>query len=263
MPAPLRFVFVGDLHTGSVTALAPKTKTDRSEQVWLAEKWQEFTKSVLSVKGPYVLMLGGDLVEGHHHGSKAFWGNAKEQRDGSIELLQPLANKAGRVMAVLGTEAHAGDYGENDAQVAQELGAKVIRQHVPLYLKEYGQFLSWSHHGMTAAQDASLADNGLLAAIKRVDELYKARLLDWAVRRNDDAPRRYTCIISHHAHRSPEPVKRRGMWAGLCGCWQEQTAHGYKIAPRAGVDIGALIWTPEIDRLERVVYAQKEVATVY
>lgn len=242
--------FVGDTHTGSTTALAPESRCDNAAQVWLLERWREnLNKLKTAAKGKDLLLfLGGDLVEGRHHGSLQVWGNHKEQRDAAVELLMPLVNLAAEVYAVPGTEAHAGDDGEDDRTVAQELGAKTVAQHQIIDVDGY--LLSWAHHGITVGKADWNEDNGMISAARILDDYYARR----------PALRRPSVVISHHAHRMPRPVTLRDMTVGVCGCWQLPTPHGYKIAPRSPVTIGTLLWTVG-DKLERWPYEQEQTIT--
>jgi len=245
MADPIRFVAIGDLHTGSTTGLAPKSQVRTSQQEWLLEKYNQSVRDILK-GGKFVLGVGGDLVDGHHHGTLQTWGTHKEQRDAAIELLAPLANKAVDIFGLRGTEAHTGDSGENDQQVAQELGARKIDHHFTLRIG--GRVLSWAHHGITVGRMGWLNDSGIISAIRQIDDAH----LRGRIKTRPD------CLISHHAHRSPQPVNIRGIAAGVCGCWQLPTAHGFKISPRDSVDIGYLVWHPFNNHLERVIYAQPE-----
>ncbi len=250
MAQPIRFVAIGDTHTGSTTGLAPKTRVTNAGQAWLLETYNGAVKEIIK-GGPFILGLGADLVDGHHHNSRQVWGNWKEQRDASIELLQPLANKAIAIYGLLGTEAHSGDAGEHDHQVAQELGAKHIGQHLTLRIA--GRILSWAHHGLSVSRMGWLNDSGLISAIRQIDDAH----LRGRIKHRPD------CLISHHAHRSPKPATLRGITAGVCGCWQLPTPHGFKISPRDSVDIGYLVWYPDTNLLEPVIYAQEQILTEF
>jgi len=245
MADPIRFVAIGDLHTGSTTGLAPKSQVRTSQQEWLLEKYNQSVRDILK-GGKFVLGLGADLVDGHHHNSRQVWGNSKEQRDAAIELLQPLANKALWIYGLLGTEAHGGDNGENDNQIAQELGAKPKDIDHHHWIDIDGKILSISHHGMTVPKSGWLDDSGIISAIRQSEYDYIS----------GRSPYRPDCLISHHCHRSPHPVFVRGIVGGVAGCWQLPTAHGAKISPRRSVDIGFLVWHPAENRLERVIHAQ-------
>lgn len=245
MSKPPRLVALGDLHSGSTTGLAPKARVSNKRQEWVLQKYNEAVKYVLG-GGPYVLSLGADLIEGHHHGTLQVWGNYKEQRDAAIELLQPLANRAVEIYGLLGTEAHAGDNAEHDNQVSQELGARAIDHHH--WLRLGGKIASIAHHGISVPKSGWLDDSGAIAAIRQTEYDY----LNGNIKYKPD------CLISHDAHRSPKPVTIRGITAGVAGCWQLPTAYGSKISPRRSVDIGFLIWHPLENRLERIVYDQPQ-----
>lgn len=251
MGKPTLVIFTGDHHVGSDDAIAPESLTRTKVSRGLLEKW---TKQFLphlkrqAHNHRFVLALGGDHVEGRHHGIERVWGDAKEQRDAAIALLLPLANMADEIMAVPGTEAHVGSGGENDRQIAQELGARIISQRV--LLRVSNRLLDWTHHGIAVSPNGWMADNGIATAIRRVE--------DAALRNYQPMP---DCIISHHAHRSPAPLFMRGMWGAVCGAWQASTPHGHKIAARSCVDIGVLAWWPEPNRLERWLYNDEASAT--
>jgi hypothetical protein len=243
-PATL-VLFLGDLHVGSTSGLAPAAEVRGDGQRWLLATWQAFTaRALAAAKGRALcLMLGGDLIDGLHHNSRETWGSRKDQRDAAVALLLPLANRASAIYALTGTEAHAGDKGEDDAQVGQELGAKTAA-HV-WRLTVGGRRLFWSHHGTSVPRDVSNEDNGLWADARRHYELSL---------RGGEKP---DLIVHHHNHFSPDPVTRHGITAAVCPCWQLSTMYGARIGPERTPHIGALVWEPETNRLERWLYAQE------
>jgi len=251
---------IGDLHDGSTTGLSTRRNCRTVASEWLIDTFEIMIAQVLkrAANRPFFVLGGGDVIEGHHHNSKMVWGTKKEQRDDAIELLQPLAVKATKLYGVLGTEAHAGDNAEDDKQVMQELGATMIDHHQRIRFGK--KYLSWAHHGMTAGNDPDTSDGGMLLAIKKYYALYKALTVEWAENGAiGNRPTPASLLISHHTHRSPHPVMRHGIYAALCGCWQLQTPHGAKIAPRLPVDIGVLIWEPERSAMpERLLFRPPE-----
>lgn len=250
MSKPTLVLFTGDHHVGSDDAIAPVSLTRTNVSRRLLDKWSgDFLPHLKRQAKNHrlLLALGGDHVEGHHHNSFRVWGDAKEQRDAAIALLLPLANMADDIIAVCGTEAHVGSGGEDDRQVAQELGARIVSQRV--LLRVGGRLLDWAHHGIAVSQNGWMADSGIATAIRRAD--------DAALRNHQPAP---DLILSHHAHRSPAPVFMRGMWGAVCGAWQASTPYGSKIAPRSCVDIGVIAWWPELNILERWLYNDETTA---
>lgn len=247
---PSLLLFVGDMHVGSKSGLAPELECRGDGQRWLLERWGEFTERALAAAKTHTLclMLGGDLIDGIHHGRTASWGTIKEQRDAAIALLLPLANRAAAIYGILGTEAHAGETGQDDQQVCQELGAKTAN-HV-WRLTVGGRRLFWSHHGTGVPRDVTNEDSNMLADARRHYEL---------ALRGAEKP---DCIIHHHNHFSPDPVTRHGITVAVTPCWQLQNAYGAKIGPERTPSIGALVWEPAINRLERWLYAQPQTYTV-
>jgi len=240
-------LFIGDTHVGSKWAVCPNGQS--TEGIALFKKWGEMLNRVKQViksdNSKLILALGGDLVEGHHHGTMGVWGNYKQQRDAAVELLLPLATIADDIIALPGTEAHAGDDGENDRQVAQELGARIISPRHRLLID--GKRLDWTHHGIAVSQNGWMDDGGMIQAIRRVENA--------SFYQHTPPP---DLIVSHHAHRSPPPVYVRGVGAAVCGCWQLSTPHGSKIAARSNTDIGVLYWRTDETLPERWLYNDEE-----
>ena len=239
-------LFVGDTHCGGITALAPAARCDTEDQVWLLAQWQAMVARALAeAKGrPFNLMLGGDLIDGIHHGGRGSWGTRKQQRDAAIELLLPLANKASAIYGILGTDTHAGDESEDDKEVAQQLGAKTAR-HV-WKLDVGGRRLFWTHHLTTVARDPTIEDNGMLATARRHYE--------WSLRGGVKPD----LLIGHHNHFSPDPVTRHGITVAVCPCWQMQNGYGAKIGPERTPAIGVLAWQPQAHRLEQWLYHKQD-----
>lgn len=237
-PPPL-ILFVGDLHTGGTTAVAPKAECRTAEMERLLRLWTAFVdRAKAAAKGTaFVLALGGDLIDQpRHHNNFQTWGTTREQRNAAIALLQPLANIASAVVAVKGTEVHAGADGEDDQIVAEALGAKAVPYVWRMTVG--GQRLLWSHHGLSVARDPWNAANGMYAMARRLSE-------------QADPP---DVAIFHHVHQSPPPVTAYGVTVCAVGCWQTSTAYGYKFRPEKGTDIGALVWRPQTSQLDRWLY---------
>jgi hypothetical protein len=239
-------LFVGDMHVGSYAAPAPKAECRNAVMESLLARWEQMTARALAeMKGKAsVLFLGGDLVDGIHHGTRGNWGTYKDQRDAAIALLLPLANAVDSVWALTGTEVHAGAEGEDDKQVAQELGAKNVAHKWRLELG--GKRLFWSHHGTSVPRNVANEDNGLLA-----DALRHYELSFRGVPKPD-------LVVHHHNHFSPDPITRHGITVAVCPCWQGANMYGAKIGPERTPDIGALAWWPTANRVERWLYNEVE-----
>jgi hypothetical protein len=242
-PDPI-ILFVGDLHAGHIAAVAPVGLSSSDDSAQLLAHWQTMTARVLAeAKGrELVLMLGGDLVEGVHHGGHELWSTTyKQQRDAAVSLLLPLANRAAAVYGLRGTSTHAGSEAEDDQTVCEALGAKTANYVWQMEIA--GQRLYWSHHGVGVARDPQNESNGLYQDTKRHYE--------GAIHRGQPVPH---LIVHHHAHFSPAPVTAHGITAAVCPCWKAQDEHGAKIGPERTPDIGVLVWEPTRHKLDRWLY---------
>lgn len=227
-PAPF-ILFVGDMHVGGTTAVASLAECRNAEMERLHGKWVEFEeRAKAAAKGKaFVLALGGDLVDGpRHHDTFQSWGTAREQRNDAIFLLLPLAKLASAIVAVKGTEVHAGADGQDDQTVAEELGAKKVPYIWRMTVG--GRRLLWSHHGIKIPRDPWNATNAMHKMAVRLSI----------------QPNPPDLAVFHHCHFSPPPVTANGVTVATVGCWQSPTAHGYKIRPEDGTSIGALAWSP-------------------
>jgi len=229
-PEPDAFViFCGDTHVGGTTAVAPKAECRNAEMERLLKLWEAFTaRALAAAKGTaFVLALGGDLIDGpRHHGTVQSWGTHREQRNAAIALLQPLANVASAVVAVKGSEAHAGGDGEDDQTVAEALGARQM-PHV-WRMTIGGKRLFWSHHGLAVPRDPWNWSNALYRMAVRLSHL----------------PEPPDLAVFHHVHQTPPPVTVGGVTVATVGCWQTSTAYGSSFRAEQGTSIGALAWRP-------------------
>jgi hypothetical protein len=246
-PAPL-VIFVGDIHTGSTTAVAPKAECRTAESERLLIQWEHMvTRAKAAAKGAaFVLALGGDLIDGpRHHDNWQTWGTHRDQRNAAIALLQPLANLACDVVAVKGTEVHAGGDGQDDQTVAEALGAR--RVEYVRHMVIGGKKVLWSHHGLTVARDRWNMSNAMYRMAVRLAE----------------SPNPPDLAVFHHVHMTPPVVTVGGVTVATVGCWQESNAHGFKIRPERGTDIGVLAWQPALGKLEHWPYNRPAVIQPY
>lgn len=129
-----RILILGDTHIGDDGGLCPPEGFRRDSGVFVPPNsmqrfswsvWQEakqWVKQVMDGK-PFDAVLGGDLVDGLHHGSTtAMSDNIKDQEEAAIEILEDMIAGADRRYAERGTEAHVGPAACSDERIAKRLG---------------------------------------------------------------------------------------------------------------------------------------------
>lgn len=249
-------VFVGDLHVGGDTALCkpgfPVGSKDKrpyqpsANQQWLFEQWQNFYNTIKQrCKGHLVFVgLGGDLVDGvQHHDTTQTWGNHDDQRAMAIDLLKPLVGLADHAYGLLGTAAHVGDQGDEDAAIYTALHVDYDHRW---QLNIGGRVLWWAHHGLPVGTREHTLENGAIAMLRDIE----ARCYREGIAKP-------SAIIAHDRHRAFEPVTLRGMSSAVCPCWQLSTHYGHKW-PFRDVNIGGLIWDTAANKIEVIRYEQAQ-----
>jgi len=236
------YLFVGDLHVGSIEAVTLPAEVRNDRQKWLAQGWADLvkrTKAEAKTKS-LRLMLGGDLVD---------LANIVDAQEIAVELLRPLANVADEVWGVYGTPYHVGEDGVEDRSIYGQLGARGARRAHHHWLDTGDGLLTWAHHGMPMSRDPWNELNGHKQLAERTY---------WSALQHGIG--RVGYLVRHHVHRSPQgsPVSWRGVQVAVCPCWKMPDGFSGKFAPGLLPTIGALalrpggrgleLWTYEIPR---------------
>lgn len=235
---PTAVLFVGDLHVGSRVALAPKPHRANETQAALGRAWDEMLGRAAKLAQGHrlVLALGGDLVEGFHHGSTEVWAaDEDEMRAAALGLLAPLTARADRVIAVTGTEAHAGRLGQDDRVIARELGATILRPGQDVMVG--GRWLDWQHHGGRVGSLPWTMEDGMRGI---------AKTAHWSAVEEHVVPP--ALVMRHHLHQMPPAALYRETWAAVCGCWQGVTAFGARCGHKT-TGVGCWVWHPDPNTL--------------
>lgn len=233
-------VFCGDLHVGSSVAVCPPlvdmgedgNYAARGVQLWLLERWRDFTREVIALAGgkKIILVLLGDLIDGpRQHGIYQTFGTARVQRDAAVELLRPLANISSAIYGCFGTRCHGGDSGENDGTVVKELGGE-CRYRWRLDIG--GRLWNVAHHARRDSREWTQGNSTL------------AILRGTALRCDRTGERRPDYIVRGHAHEA-DVLTHNGMTAALCPSWKLTDEYTRKLDPASLPDIGGLIWQNE------------------
>lgn len=236
-----KVISIGDIHGGCQLALLPPggifldggTWVGPSEfQAELARYWDDFCNNWVPhvTEGrPFVLELGGDLVDGNHHNAVSqITHNIKDQRRIAYEVLKPLADKAAAVVAIRGTGAHAGPNGIDDDAVAQSLGA------IP---DEHGHYARWKYVHTMMGKDGHprrihfthhLGTGRTMAPLDKEQGTMYEQAGRWGKNVKD-------VIVRHHVHEYKQIQKagRRGLQIVVTAPgWQGKGEFGHKIDTR-------------------------------
>lgn len=244
---PAYVVFLGDTHVGSNAGLCKpgfvmggedKTKqwkyspSPNQEKLYNAFVAMRTVVKERSKGHRLYLMLGGDMVDGvNHHGTTETRGTTADQRDMALELLTPWASLADEVWGVTGTAAHVGGEGEDDRSIYSMLCGRNYAAKFNLLID--GKRLWWAHHGVKVGKRSWTAENEMTALAK-----------DIYFRCMEDNRPKPDVVVGHDRHRSPEPIRVKGIAVAVCPCWQMPTYYGETFSPFTGTDIGILTWIP-------------------
>jgi hypothetical protein len=231
-------IVVSDLHCGCRLGLCPDRpiplddggtyKSSRVQKTlwrWWTEFWHEWVPRVTHGQG-YVVVLNGDVLEGvHHRATTQISQNIGDQKAIARMVVGDLLKLKGmeRLYWIRGTEAHAGNSGVDENELARELGAAPDRDgryaRWELWLKVGEGLANFSHHiGTTssAAHETSAINAELAAAYTDAGR--------WGNRPPD-------IIVRSHRHRSAEirlPNKRGNATAFCTAAWQLKTPFTYR-----------------------------------
>ena len=234
-------VVISDTHCGCRLGLCPDTPIPLDDggtyypsdaQLKMYALWRQFHDAWLPevTRGePYDLVHNGDGIDGvHHNATTQISHNVKDQIDIAYRLLEPEARRCrasgGTYYHIRGTQAHVGQSGVLEEQLAERLGAKP---------NDRGQYARWDlwirighalvhlmHHiGTTssAAHEASAVNAELTAEYVE------------AARWNREPP---DYVVRSHRHRSiaVDLNSAKGYAAAIVTpAWQLKTPYVWKI----------------------------------
>lgn len=230
---PETWLILSDLHCGSTVALHPPDfETDEGYKVrhnrvtgWIWECWQDTIKRAKEAAkgGTLNVLINGDLIEGVHHKTTEVWSpDPADHARAALECLHPLAEAAGRVVVVLGTECHTGN---SERRIAASLGAVACN----VYHANIGGVQVKAIHHMPATSREWLKSNGLGM------ELANHQL--GALRSGRIPPR---LVIMSHRHVYGCYSDGDSM-AIATHAWQGLTRYGHKVVRTDNVHVGATL----------------------
>lgn len=157
-------IVVNDTHCGCQMGLIPRdgvvvdgggayypSPMQQKLWTWWEVFWGEWVPRVTK-REPYAVVVNGDPLEGNHHGAVSqITHNLKDQGEIAYQCFKPIAKKAeGGFYMLRGTEAHGGQSGADEEELAKRLGAISDRdgRHARWELwKRLGPYLChFTHH---------------------------------------------------------------------------------------------------------------------
>jgi hypothetical protein len=202
--------------------------TPSSRQLVLWRLWREFWDEWVPTNThgePYIIIHNGDAIDGHHHSSTTQWShNIVDQRRAAVDLLAPELAKAEAYFHIRGTEAHVGQSGEFEEQLAKDLGAVPDGEGLSSrweLMKQLGEYLiHFSHHIGTTSSSAheSSAINAEISAM----------LANYG-RAGLQAPQ---IVVRSHRHRNIEvrlPSEDGYKSCFTTAAWQLKTPYVYRL----------------------------------
>jgi hypothetical protein len=165
-PPPARWtVVISDTHCGSSHGLLPPNFESPETgpigqndlQKWLWAQWLGLWEHVDTLPGNFDVVVNGDAIEGFHHRSTEVNGTTvADHVQMFMEIFDPVAAKANRMLFLRGTEAHTGAASEDG--IAKHYGAcsvtrkKLLASDV-MYINTSGISCVYAHHMPTTGRE--------------------------------------------------------------------------------------------------------------
>lgn len=258
---------VSDLHSNHPSGLFPADGITQENgnvilpnlvQRWTWDRWVEFWRLVSETRsregGRLFVFVLGEHVDGFHHGSTEFLSaNRETMRRIGLAVMRPaLALNPNGLFCLKGTEVHSGKQGEDDEQIARELGAvqdPKTGQHAFYHLRVEinGTRFDMKHHTRSASLPHTAGGNANRLAAKLVYEHY-----------NDPETQRPHLAFRGHVHKYADSYNLHPIRVIVNDPFQMDTVFGHKIDDGAALrPIGGHIVVCDGDnyRVERHAWA--------
>lgn len=240
-------VVVSDLHCGCQLGLCPpggimldnggryrpSRPQEKLHELW-AYFWDEWVPNATRGE-PYAVLINGDSLDGVHHRSVTqISHNLETQRRIGYEILAPVRDRATKLYMVRGTEAHVGQSGQDEEELAKDLGAvrdeggRCSRHE--LWVQVGRALVHAAHHIGTTGSMAYETS----AVMKELAELFAD-----SARWGDSPP---DVVVRSHRHRHIEistPTRNVYGRAFTTAAWQLRTPFAFKVP-------GGRVSTPHI-----------------
>lgn len=230
-------VVISDIHAGCQYGLCPPTgitydgggeytPSPNQQKVWRMWEifWNEYVPE--ATKGEeYDVVFNGDALDGvHHRSTTQITHNLARQRAFAQIILEPVVKGCRRYYHIRGTESHVGQSGEDEEELAKNLGA------VPDEIGNYSRWEMWynlHNHLIHFTHHIGATSSSSYESTAVYKELVEA-FVD-AGRFGSRAP---DVVVRSHRHRAfmvQAPAMTKGI-SLVTPSWQLKTPYTYRIA---------------------------------
>lgn len=243
-----RTIAIGDLHTGSTSALWPRKHSIgggglyilNKRQQFLMECWKDATRRIRRLK-PDAVMVLGDVLQGQSiRDGQLVTNRCDVQKDAAFKLLSPIREKTKQMFMFRGTPWHEGKASENVGFLAYALDTEVCL--------ETDERLFWELYYRLPGGDAPVAHfTHPIGATKvswyeatvplRDNLMQRSELTRWFKAEAPDI----RLTVRAHRHRCIGIFIAPDSWAWTAPSWQLKTAYAHQKSIVTLPHIGFLI----------------------
>jgi hypothetical protein len=202
-------------------------------QDWIYDCWLDFwgyVKKLAGKKHRIVVKHLGDVIDGFHPRYIQAIPNVGDQKGMAIELLKPIVNMADSFYIIRGTECHVGEAGQDEMEIARELGVPCIWEGI---FDIDGLIIDCAHHGRASKRAWTSSSAGIAAEA----------IHDAVTDRPPRIPPRY--VFRGHMHLIDDSGEKvSGTRALSLPSWELKNGLGHRLESGKRADIGGLIILP-------------------
>ena len=236
---------LADTHIGSKLGLLPPDLEHFKQNKWQRYTWKcwEHMLSLLPEHLAAVIFMDEmmDGPEGRNHKYGTLITDPGEQREVTVEVLRPIAERADEKWVLIGSDWHIGEWGKETKNLAKDLGAEIWTTGSKKFPDRAGYNLLWMKGGVVLdfAHSRSVVEVNKSMPLERE---MRYRLIDNPLPKRLRGKAIVQCIVRAHAHDCGAWFDRHG-WSIGVPCWQGMYFNygtGKRTLARIWKDIGWL-----------------------
>jgi len=198
---------ISDLHIGSSVAMLPDNayiyddvRVEPSDaQKWLKRVWNTVLERAFEIAGndEIVMVFNGDLIDGDHHGTyQLVVADQLQQVMMANDILEPVIDRADKVLFTRGTPSHVGREGRYDEMIAKNFDGEKLgtesHSHWHMKIDVDGVRFDFSHF---STQSGIYRNSG-----NAINQLAAETTMSYFM--NGEQPPHYTVRSHRHVYKS-------------------------------------------------------------